>query len=236
MLKQRVRAGEVLRGLWQTLPGPVAAEIADGAGFDWLMLDGEHGPWDPADLRARAIACRRTPTIVRVPVAEPWVIKQALDLGIGTVLAPMVHSAAQATEVVAACRYVGGGRGQGSFIARASGWGRDAGYAARADGEVSVWVQAESRAALAELEGICAVEGVDCVFLGPADLAGDMGMPVSDPSVQDALRDAIRRIRGAGVAAGIYAADPEGWIAEGATVVSMGCDAPLLAAALDAAR
>ena len=227
--------GRVRRGLWQTLPGPVAAEIADGAGFDWLMLDGEHGPWDPADLRARLIACRRTPAAVRVPVAEPWVIKQALDLGFATVLAPMVHTAAQARAVVAACRYAGGGRGQGSFIARAGSWGRDPGYAARADGAVSVWVQAESRAALAELDAICAVDGVGCVFLGPADLAGDMGAAVGDAPVQEALRDAVRRIRAAGVAAGIYAADPEGWIAAGANVVAMGCDAPLLAAALDGA-
>ena len=229
----KLAQGGVALGLWQTLPGPVAAEIAGWAGFDWLLLDGEHGPWDPADLRARLIAAGDTPAGIRVPANEPWLIKQALDLGPAFLMVPMVDSAAEAAAAVSAARYPPAGiRGDGAYVARAARWGRDAGYVARVDAHPSVWAQAESVAALEDLEAICATDGVACVFLGPADLAHDMGVAPGNPSVAAACRDAIRRIRGAGVAAGIFAAEPVRWIEAGANVVSMGCDATMLASAL----
>ncbi len=232
-LKQRLASGAVLRGLWQNLPGPEAAEIAAAAGFDWLVLDGEHGPWDPTDLRRRLIAA--PDAIVRVPVGEAWVIKQALDLGAKTLLVPMVDTPDQAAAAVAAARYPPAGtRGMGAFVARAGAYGADPGYPARANAEISVWVQAESRAALTALEAICAVDGVDCVFLGPADLAGDMGLTPSDAAVLTALEDAIVRIRAAGRPAGIFAANPDRWIAAGANVVAMGSDGMVLASGLRA--
>ncbi|WP_371154254.1 HpcH/HpaI aldolase/citrate lyase family protein [Jannaschia sp. 2305UL9-9] len=232
-LQQQVRGGAVLRGLWQNLPGPEAAEIARNAGFDWLVIDGEHGAWAPAEIRARLIAAPEA--VVRVPVGETWILKQALDLGARTVLVPMVDTAEQAAEAVAACRYPPDGvRGVGAMVARAGGWGADGGYLARANAEVSVWVQAESRAALTNLEAICATDGVDCVFIGPADLAWDMGLRPDDPAVMDAMRDAIRRIDAAGCAPGIFAADPETWIDAGARVVCMGSDAMVLTAGLAA--
>ena len=231
-LTERIRRGETLRGLWQVLPGPEAAEIAAVAGFDWLVLDGEHGPWDPTDLRRRLIAAPGS--VIRVPANEDWLIKQALDLGAGGILVPMVHDADAARRAVAACRYPPDGvRGTGAMVARASMYGRDAGYTARA-GEPTVWVQAESRAALANLEAICAVPGVACVFLGPADLAADMGTTTADPALHAALEDAIARIAAAGIAPGIFAADPERWVAAGARIVAMGADGMVLAAGLAA--
>ncbi|WGH78273.1 HpcH/HpaI aldolase family protein [Jannaschia ovalis] len=232
-LKDRLASGEVLRGLWQNLPGPEAAEIAAAAGFDWLVLDGEHGPWDPGDIRRRLIAA--PDAVVRVPMGEAWVVKQALDLGARAILVPMVDDAAQARAAVAACRYPPEGiRGMGAFVARAAMYGADPGYPARANAEISVWVQAESRAALADLDAICAVEGVDCVFLGPADLAADMGTTPADPAVHAALEDAIARIRASGRAAGIFAAEPARWIAAGANVVAMGSDGMVLMSGLRA--
>ncbi|MGB3407353.1 MAG: aldolase/citrate lyase family protein [Jannaschia sp.] len=235
ILQHRLRRGEVLRGLWQNLPGPVAAEIARDAGFDWLMIDGEHGPWDPSDIRARLIAAPEA--AVRVPVNEAWIIKQALDLGARTVLVPMVDTAEQAAAAVAASRYPPDGvRGVGAMVARAGKWGRDGGYPERANTEVSVWVQAESRAALRNIEAVCAVPGVDCVFIGPADLAWDMGLRPDHAEVHAAMADAIARIAACGVAPGIFAADPMAWIAAGARVVTMGSDAMVLASGLAALR
>ena len=227
--RERVARGDLLRGLWQGLPGPLAAEIAGDAGFDWLLLDGEHGPWDPSDLRARAIAARATgtPVGVRVPTNETWLIRQALEVGPDFVMVPMVGGADAARAAVAASRYPPHGvRGQGAAITRAGRFGR------RAEPAASLWLQVESRAALDDLEAICAVDGVDVVFIGPADLGYDMGHPEGGPEVDAACADAIARIRAAGRPAGIFGADPERWVGEGATLVAMGADATILAATL----
>ncbi|MEM7641703.1 MAG: aldolase/citrate lyase family protein [Pseudomonadota bacterium] len=232
-LKDRIRAGETLRGLWQNLPGPEAAELAARVGFDWLVIDGEHGAWDPGDIRRRLIAA--PDAVVRVPSGEAWLIKQALDLGARTILVPMVDTADQARAAVSACRYPPAGiRGVGALVARAGLYGlRDEGLA-EIDAQISVWVQAESRAALQNLEAICAVPGVDCVFIGPADLAADMGCETTDPALHAALDDAIARIAATGLAPGIFAADPDRWVAAGARVVSVGSDALVLARGLRA--
>lgn len=232
-LRNRLASGAVTRGLWQNLPGPELAELAAAAGLDWICIDGEHGAWDVADIRARLIAA--PDAVVRVPDNQDWLLKQALDLGARTVLVPMVDTAEDAARAVAACRYPPEGlRGMGAFVARAAMYSLDPGYVSRANAEVSVWVQAESRAALTNLEAICAVPGVDCVFLGPADLAADMGTVASDPAVHAALDDAIARIAATGTPPGIFAADPDRWIAAGARVVSMGSDAMVLAQGLRA--
>ena len=122
----------------------------------------------------------------------------------------------------------------GASVARAAMYGFDAEYADRANEEMSVWVQAESREALANLEAICSVPGVDCVFLGPADLSADMGTDPSDHVVHEALRDAIARIAATGTPPGIFAADPEVWVEAGARVVTLGSDALVLAKGLKA--
>lgn len=244
-LKADLAAGKLLRGLWLNLGSGLVAEMAGNAGFDWCLVDGEHGPWDPASIRAQLIALAATPAeaVVRVPVAEDWVLKQALDLGAQTVLVPMVDSAAQARAVVRACRYPpDGGRGQGAMVARAAGYGTVPDYTVNANAEVCILVQAESRAALAALDDIAAVEGVDGVFIGPADLAADMGHR-DDPGhahVQAAIGDAIPRIRSAGKAAGIILGTPEarGWAVDlGVTFLGMGSEAALLSGAMrDLAR
>ncbi|PWJ18047.1 HpcH/HpaI aldolase family protein [Jannaschia seohaensis] len=235
MLKDRLARGEVTRGLWQNLPGPEAAEIAARAGFDWIVLDGEHGPWDPVGLRLKLIAAPEG--VVRIPALEDWIVKQALDLGARTLLVPMVDTAEQARAAVAAARYPPEGRrGVGAMVARAGRWGADPGYLDRANDEVSIWVQAESRMALENLEEICATPGVDCVFIGPADLAWDMGLRPDAPEFQSILAEAIARIAGCDTPPGIFAAQPQRWIEAGARVVCLGSDAMVLTSGLAALR
>ena len=198
-------------GLWLGLANHYPTEICAGAGFDWLLIDGEHSPNDLRSLLQQAQTIAAYPdshAIARVPVGHGNVgvalIKQYLDLGIQTLLVPMVDTAQQAADLVRATRYPPGGiRGMGG--ARASRWGRIANYAKEANEQVCLLVQAETREALDNLDAIAATEGIDGVFIGPADLSaalGHVGNPMH-PEVQVAIEDAIRRIHAAGKAAGI---------------------------------
>lgn len=241
-LKAALAEGHVMRGLWLNLPGVVTAEMAGRAGFDWCLVDGEHGPWDPAGIRDQLVALAATGTnaVVRVPVGEDWVLKQVLDLGAQTVLVPMVNSAAQAEQVVRACRYAPDGvRGMGAGIARSGAYGGFAGYTATAKDQTCVLVQAESRAALDDLEAITATDGVDGVFIGPADLGADMGFrdELSHPELWAAIKEAVATIRGGGKAAGIIVSGAEAealMIAWGINFLGCGSDAGLLQAGLAA--
>ncbi|MBY6200335.1 HpcH/HpaI aldolase/citrate lyase family protein [Maritalea mobilis] len=239
-LKGALAAGQLQRGLWLNLDSPLTAEIAGRAGFDWCLIDGEHGPWDPAGIRNQLIALENTGTnaVLRVPVAEDWILKQALDLGVQTVLVPMVNSVAEAEAVVRACRYPPDGvRGMGAAVARAGAYGNIPDYAASANDEICILVQAESRAAMADLEGIAAVDGVDGVFIGPADLGADMGYrdALDAPELWAEIQRGIGVIRDAGKSPGIivFGDDAEAQMVEwGVTFLGVGSDASILAAAL----
>ncbi|MEQ8661030.1 MAG: HpcH/HpaI aldolase/citrate lyase family protein [Gammaproteobacteria bacterium] len=235
--KAALAAGHTQIGLWQALASPITAEICAAAGFDWLLIDGEHGPNDIPTLAAqlRAVAPFATHPVGRVPIGEVHLVKQYLDLGFQTLLVPMVESVAQAERLARACRYPPDGiRGVGAGLVRASGYGRIGDYLARADDEICLVVQIETRAGLAALDGIAAVAGVDAVFIGPADLAaalGHRGNPGAD-AVQAAIADAVARIRAAGKPAGALAADAalvERYLALGMTFVAVGSDVGLLA-------
>ncbi|WP_224814818.1 HpcH/HpaI aldolase/citrate lyase family protein [Hasllibacter sp. MH4015] len=241
-LKAALAEGRVQRGLWLNLPGPVPAEIAGAAGFDWCLIDGEHGPWDPTGIRDQLIALAATGTqaVVRVPVAEDWIIKQALDLGAQTLLIPMINSAEEARAVVRACRYPPQGvRGMGAMVARAGGYGATERYAATANDQICILVQAESRAAMDDLAEITAVDGVDGVFIGPADLGADMGYrdDLANPDLWTAVGAGIETIRAGGKAPGIIVsgAEAEAKMLElGVTFLGCGSDASLLHKALSA--
>jgi 4-hydroxy-2-oxoheptanedioate aldolase len=232
-------------GLWLGLASPYSTEICAGAGFDWLLIDGEHAPNDLRSILAQAQVIAAYPdshAIARVPVGHGHVgtalIKQYLDLGIHTLLVPMVDTAQQAAHLVQAMRYPPGGiRGMGG--ARASRWGRLPQYAKEANEQVCLLVQAETREAMTNLDAIAATEGVDGVFIGPADLSaalGHVGNP-AHPEVQSAIEDAIGRIRKAGKAAGILSpneAVARKYLEMGATFVAVGLDNNLLATATSA--
>ncbi|MBU1361151.1 MAG: 2-dehydro-3-deoxyglucarate aldolase [Gammaproteobacteria bacterium] len=227
-------------GLWLGLADSYSAEICAGAGFDWLLIDGEHSPNGLRSVLQQAQAIAAYPgshAIARVPVGHGHVgtalIKQYLDLGVETLLVPMVDTAEQARDIVRAMRYPPTGvRGMGG--ARASRWGRYPAYPREANDQVCLLVQAETREALANLDAIAAVEGVDGVFIGPADLSASMGH-VGNPGhaeVQTAIRDAIERINRAGKAAGILTTDEalsREYLQLGALFVAVGLDTNLLA-------
>ncbi len=230
-------AGRVHIGCWVGLGDAYCAEIAGEAGFDWLVIDGEHAPNDIRSILAQLQALGRLPShpVVRLPVGETWLIKQVLDLGAQTLLIPMVESAAQAQALVSAMRYPPAGkRGVGASMARASRFSGLSDYVTQADAQLCLLLQVESRAGLEALDEILAVEGVDGVFIGPSDLAADLGhrgQPAAAP-VRAAITDAIARIRAAGKPAGILASDEESarhWLQQGVGFVAVGIDVLVLA-------
>ncbi|WP_127108800.1 aldolase/citrate lyase family protein [Pararhodobacter zhoushanensis] len=238
--KAALAAGETQIGCWVGLADAYAAEIAGEAGFDWLLIDGEHAPNDIRSISAQIAALGRSGShpVVRLPVGETWLIKQAMDIGAQTLLIPMVESGAQAAELARAMRYPPEGiRGMGAALARASRFGGIAGYATKANAEACLLVQVETVAGLEALDAILAVEGVDGVFIGPADLSADMGFPgqLDAPEVLAAIKDALGRIRAAGKAAGILSgneAQVRDWMAQGANFAAVGIDVVLLAQGL----
>lgn len=233
-----------LIGLWQALAAPYTAEICAGAGYDWLMFDGEHAPNTAQTLlgQLQAIAPYDVHPVARPPVADPAIIKQYLDIGFPTLLCPMVDSAGQAEAIVAATRFPPlGVRGVASATSRASGFGADKGYLAAQAERTGVIVQIETVAGLTAIDAIAAVDGVDALFIGPADLSaalGHLGDP-RHPDVQSAIDTAFAAIRRAGKPAGIFALDPDDArrrLAEGFAFVSVGTDIGLLASGARALR
>nr|WP_314567462.1 4-hydroxy-2-oxoheptanedioate aldolase [uncultured Pseudomonas sp.] len=240
--KQRLHKGEVQIGLWLGLANAYSAELAANAGFDWLLIDGEHAPNDLQGMlgQLQAVAPYPGQALIRPVIVDSALIKQLLDIGAQTLLVPMVESAAQARELVRAMRYPPQGiRGVGSALARASRWNSIPGYLDQADAQMCLLVQIENREGLANLDEIAAVEGVDGVFIGPADLSASMGHRGNPghPEVQVAIEDAIGRIVQAGKAAGILSADESlarRYIELGATFVAVGVDTTVLMRGLQA--
>lgn len=249
--KQAIAQGEAQIGLWLGLADAYSAEIMAGTGYDWLLVDGEHAPNDLRSIlhQLQAIAsassalapgARAPHPIARVPVGDTALIKQYLDLGVQTLLVPMVDTPEQARQLVRATRYAPDGvRGMGSALARSSRWQAYPQYVHEANAQVCLLVQAETVEALAHLDAIATTPGVDGVFIGPADLSASMGHPGNPghPDVQAAIHDGIRRILAAGKAPGILATT-EGqarqWLEAGALFVAVGVDTMLLASAATA--
>lgn len=241
--KAALTAKQAQIGLWLGLGNPYTAEICAGAGFDWLLIDGEHGPNDTLTLLPQLQAIAAYPgshPIARIPMGHgeigEMLIKQYLDLGAQTLLVPMVDTPAQAARIVSAARYPqndGKGGIRGMAGARASAWGRRTDYFQQANNQVCVLVQVETRLGMANLDAIAATEGVDGVFIGPADLSASMGhVGASDhPEVQAAIADGIARILKANKAAGILTPNEvqaRKYLELGCTFVAVGLDTSLL--------
>ncbi|GGA25941.1 aldolase/citrate lyase family protein [Neptunicoccus cionae] len=212
--KQALKDGDPQIGCWLGLADPYIAEISAGAGFDWLLIDGEHAPNDLRSIVAQlqVIAGRPAHPVVRPPIGEVWMIKQLLDAGAQSLLVPMVETAEQARELVAAVTYPPHGlRGVGSALARASDFSGIADYLTTARDEICLLAQVENQKGMEALDDILAVEGLDGVFIGPSDLAADMGYigQAGAPAVKTAVLDAMERIVDSGKAAGILTLDTE---------------------------
>lgn len=241
-LKRRLSQGEVLHGIWLGLADPYAAEIAATAGFDWLLVDGEHAPNDIRSLSAQLAVLLPGPSapVLRLPDGDPVKIKQALDIGAQTLLIPMVDSAEEAEKIARATRYPPQGfRGVGSSLARASRFSEIPDYLTTANEQICLILQVESVKGLKALPEILATEGVDGVFIGPSDLAADMGHlgNAGHPEVKAAVLGALTAIRTAGRIAGVLTLDPvmiADCKAAGANFLGVGIDVTVLAAGLRA--
>jgi 4-hydroxy-2-oxoheptanedioate aldolase len=240
-LKAALAAKTVQMGLWMNLVSPIAAEALSGTGFDWLLIDGEHGPNDIPTILAQVQAIgSRTSVVVRPPVGEVRMIKQLLDLGVQTILVPMIESTDHAAQMVKAMHYPPVGmRGVGATIARASDYGRITDYITTANDQTCLILQIESRAGLAALPEILKLDGVDGVFIGPADLAADMGYPgnAAAPEVQATIDSTLAAIMASGKSAGILTFDAkvaQRYAAMGVTFLGIGSDVAVLVKAMTA--
>lgn len=238
--KEALAAGRTQLGLWLSMGNAYSAEIAANVGYDWLLVDGEHGPNTVSTILAQlqAVAPYQSHAVVRPVNSDPALIKQLLDIGAQTLLVPMVETVEQARELVRAVRYPPGGiRGVGAMVARASRWGHIQDYDHQAEAALCLLVQVETRRGLDNLDAIAQVEGVDGVFIGPADLSASLGHlgAAGHPDVQDAIRRGIGRVRELGKGAGILATDESfvrRYMDYGADFVAVGVDTMLFVRAM----
>jgi 2-keto-3-deoxy-L-rhamnonate aldolase RhmA len=239
--KHAIAQGRLQVGLWSSLCSNIAADIVSDSGFDWILLDTEHSPNEVPDVLGQLQAAERgsASLIVRPAWNDAVLIKRVLDIGAQSVLVPYVQNVEEARRAVAAVRYPTAGIRGVAAAARASRYGRIPGYLKKADAEICLLVQVETRTALDQLEAIAGVEGVDGVFIGPSDLSasfGHIGNP-QHPEMQKLLQDSVERLRKVGKAAGILTTNEEearryiGW---GYVFVAVGSDVGLLARGADA--
>jgi 4-hydroxy-2-oxoheptanedioate aldolase len=239
--KHAIKAGQLQIGLWSSLCSPIGAEIIADAGFDWILLDGEHSPNDIPSLMAQMQAGTRgtaTP-IVRPAWNDAVLIKRILDIGAQSILVPFVQTPEEAAQAVAAAYYPPVGIRGTAASTRASRYGRVPNYLKTANAEICVLVQVETRSALDQIEAIASVEGIDGVFIGPSDLAASLGHvgELQHPENQAAIEDAGRRLKKVGKAAGILSSNEEEsrrYISWGYTFVAVGSDTGLLTRNADA--
>ncbi len=236
------RGAAVQWGMFVSLADPVAAEICAGAGFDFIVIDNEHGPNDVRTVltQLQAVSAYPVEAAVRVGNHDPDGIKRMLDLGARTLVVPQVDTAEQAAAIVRSTRYRDGGT-RGVSSARAARWGRIADYHARADDDICVVVQLESADALHHVDEICAVAGVDAVFIGPMDLATSLGHPGGGtlPEIVSLVEETLARIARTEVAGGAMATSwelVELYVAAGARMIATGVDTAMLATATTALR
>lgn len=235
--KQSLLNQDTSFGCWVGMADAYASEIVATAGFDWLLVDGEHAPNDLPSImqQVQVISASDSHPIVRVPVGETYMIKQVLDAGAQSLLIPMVESAEQAKELVKATRYPPEGvRGVGAALTRSSKFNAISDYLTTANDQICLIVQLESQAGIDALDEILAVEGVDGVFIGPSDLAADLGMlgDTDSAELQTIINQSIKRIKNAGKAAGVLALTNETVdhaLRSGACFIGVGIDVLLFA-------
>ena len=249
--KQALQAGQRQIGFWLVLDHPTVTEICAGAGFDWIVIDAEHGPGSERSILAQLQVLGGQPAthpVVRIPTGhgqagQTW-IKRVLDLGAQSLLVPMVDTAEQARAVVQAARYpdaLGQHGLRGVAPMRAAAWGRHRDYMREANQQLCLIVQAETRQALDQLDAIASVDGVDAVFLGPADLSASLGHQgdTQHPEVMELMEQATQRLLRLGKPVGSISPDPvtaRRYLDWGMSFVAVGLDAHLLARGTDALR
>jgi 2-dehydro-3-deoxyglucarate aldolase len=234
--RTRLRSGERLVAPLVTLNSPAAVELLAEVGFDWLFIDAEHSPLDTAQMQALMQAAAPTPCVVRLSASDEMHVKRALDIGAAGIIAPQVNSVEHAQRIVQAAKYAPAGQ-RGLGIARAHRYGlRVREYMQAANDDTAVIVQAEHRDAVAHIEEIVRVDGVDGVLIGPYDLSASLGRPgaVDHPEVRDAIARVRMACHGANLPIGIFGLSADAvqpYIEQGFTMIVAGVDTVLLATA-----
>ena len=235
-LKRALLEKQLQVGCWMSLGSHTAAEICASAGFDWVLIDMEHAPNDIPEVLhlLQAAAAYPCSVMVRAYWNDTVLIKRLLDLGVQSLLLPNVQTVEEARRAVEAVRYPPRGVRGVSANSRSNRFDRIKNYFAQADDELCLMVQIETRKGLENLDAIAAVDGIDGLFIGPQDLAADLGH-LGNPGhaeVRTAMSDTLRRIDKSGKVPGILAfveADAKHWISEGARFVAVTGDSFLLA-------
>ncbi len=233
--RQRLARGDRLLGTIVAIESPEVVETLAAAGFDWLFIDGEHSPLSPLGVQRMVLAAGEVPCVVRVPANDEAWIKQSLDAGAAGIIVPLVNTPAQAASAVQRAKYPPlGVRGVGPSRALGYGYGI-ADYVARANAETVVIVQAEHRDAVAAIDDIVAVPGLDAIFVGPFDLSLSLGLPgqLEHPEVVRSIERVCVAAQGAGLPVGFFGVTPaavQPWINRGATLIACGVDLMMLAA------
>ena len=229
--KRRLKGADPLIGLWMQLVSNSAAESLAYSGFDWLLIDGEHAPNEVQDVlgQLQAIAAGDSSPIVRIAWNDAVLFKRLLDIGVQTFLVPQVNSVEEAKKAVRAVRYPPNGVRGMAGCSRANRFAHVPDYYKVADGEICMIVQIETRAAAAQVREIASVEGIDAVFIGPADLAADMGHlgDPGHPEIQAAIAGILAAAQSVGKPAGIFAFGPDDArkrLASGFRFASVGAD------------
>jgi 4-hydroxy-2-oxoheptanedioate aldolase len=241
VFKQAVKERRLQIGLWSSLASNIGAEIISDSGFDWILLDTEHSPNEIPMLvqQLQAVGKGTATPVVRAAWNDLVLIKRILDIGAQSVLIPYVQTPEEAKRAVQAVRYPPRGLRGVAGAARASRYGRVTDYLKKADDEICLLVQVETKSALDQIEAIASVEGVDGVFIGPADLSASLGHlgNAQHPDAQAAIQDAAKRLAKVGKAAGILTgveAEARRYIEWGYNFVAVGTDTVLLARTADA--
>lgn len=238
--KHAIKAGKLQIGLWSSLCSNIVSEVIADSGFDWILLDTEHAPNELPNVvsQLQSVMSGTATPIVRPAWNDTVLLKRYLDAGAPAVLLPFVQNAEEAKAAVAATRYPPRGIRGITTSGRASRFGRVKDYLKNADSEICVLVQAETKEALGNLEAIAAVDGVDGIFIGPADLSasfGHIGNP-QHPEVQQAIQDTAVRLKKAGKPAGILTSNEDEarrYIEWGYTFVAVGSDLGILTRGAD---
>ncbi|WP_318386093.1 2-dehydro-3-deoxyglucarate aldolase [Enterobacter sp.] len=229
--KAALAAHQIQIGCWSALANPITTEVLGLAGFDWLLLDGEHAPNDITTFVPQLMALKGSPSapVVRVPTNDPVVIKRLLDIGFYNFLIPFVETEEEAVLAVASTRYPPEGIRGVSVSHRANMFGTVPDYFAQSNKNISILVQIESQAGVDNLDAILSTDGIDAVFVGPSDLAASLGYlgNAAHPEVQRTIQHIFARAKAHGKPSGILApveADARRYLEWGATVVAVGSD------------
>lgn len=244
-LKASLASGRVLHGPFLSLGSEAVAEIAGAAGYDYVLIDAEHGPFEPKGIagQIRALEVTGTAAVVRVPGHDDWMLKQVLDAGAQSIMVPVVNTPEAAERIVSSCLYPPEGRrGFGGSNMRSGGYGAIERYPSTCNERICLIAQIETLQAVENIEAIAAVEGIDALFVGPADLGCDMGFrdDLDADTLWQAVEAAVRRIAATGKAAGVFSGPGRdaAMLAAGARMFGTTSDAALLRAAMlaDAGR